>query len=172
MNTRFQKPVDYSTCRLDRKYSMYDCTVSKNVSKMPNRMNIRIESQAFDPLGPISIIEFLCSFKQACDINIILKRTEICLFNFFMEKSAATSLNALQASKHKAQTRTPSAGKATKMDTFPKVTIIFRSAPTPRTGGNPADTEDDIVMLYQPTNIMSLQYAKALEAMELCRREA
>lgn len=71
----------------------------------------QMKQHNFNAVGAIPINVFLCSFKLACITSRIHEEAAICLFYFFMKKSASSALHTGLASKHKNRTRLISARK-------------------------------------------------------------
>lgn len=65
VNYGFKVAVDYRKYRLADTSLKYDRTVTKNVTKMAKRMTNQMKAHTFDPLDPISVLEFLKHFIMA-----------------------------------------------------------------------------------------------------------
>lgn len=103
VNSCFQRAVNYNKNPLDNKLPNYDHAVLRKPSKMFKRTEAQMKPSAFDPFDPISMIEFLCSFKLACDNCKIHEGAGIWLFHFIVKKSTSSTLHMRLASKHRAR---------------------------------------------------------------------
>lgn len=150
MKTRSRQAVAYRTYRLENESTKYNHTVSKNFSKILKHVNSPMKSHTCDPFDPISMIGFLCIFKLVCDTYGIHEDATIWLISFVMSKSAAAALNTRPASKHKAQTRIPSAGKTTMNTIYPQVVNNLLRPYAMKE--NIAGAEEEMTMFIQTLN--------------------
>lgn len=75
------------------KSSKYDALVAKYVTKWVKRFKVQTKRNILDSFDPISITEFLSTFKIASDTNGLHGGAVMRLILFFMENSAAAALN-------------------------------------------------------------------------------
>lgn len=65
------------TYRLADRYQQYNGTISKYIFKLGRKVKSPIKAHFFHPKHPISVIEFLATFKLACATNNIYKGTAV-----------------------------------------------------------------------------------------------
>lgn len=84
---------------------------------MEKRVTAELKLHTFDPCNPVSIIEFLFSFKRAYDNSKIYGVAAMLPILFLMKTSASFAIHTLLAPRHKAGTRVASTKKTTKLTT-------------------------------------------------------
>lgn len=67
----YSRAIEYRTYRLANRSTCYDETVSSKISKMMKNIKSQMKAHFSDPSDSISIIDFLTTFRLACNINRI-----------------------------------------------------------------------------------------------------
>lgn len=86
VNACFSKAEWYRSYRLEHEYTKYGQTTLMKICKISKRMNARMKSNAFKPLGSIPTISSLFNSKLAYNSIAIHEGTAEKRFHFFMNK--------------------------------------------------------------------------------------
>lgn len=90
--TTFRKALDFGTYRLRYHGSRINAYDKSKVDSRKKRLKVEIDSHMLNPADPISILDFLQTFKRACNNISMHDGAAIFLFSHFMVGSAKYEL--------------------------------------------------------------------------------
>jgi len=90
VNPLYKKAVDYRTYRLVQRSSEYTVKMESKTSKTQQRVEIRMQKTVFSGNDPIAILNFLKTFKDACDGSSVNEGAAMWLFQYFLTTPAKT----------------------------------------------------------------------------------
>ena len=86
----YKKSVDYRTYRLVQRSPEYTVKMETKTAKTQQRVEIRMQKQVFSGSDPIAILNFLKTFKDACDGSNVNEGAAMWLFQYFLTPTAKT----------------------------------------------------------------------------------
>lgn len=89
------------TYSLINTYMVQEGLVASKIAKYGTTVQAQMKFQVFDPIGPVSIIQFLHAFKTVCDSNAIHKGAALLVFTSFDFKSFSLGPTAYSALRSK-----------------------------------------------------------------------
>lgn len=123
-NHRFKKAFEDNTYFLAETSTIYDWSVPRYIAKIAKCMTVQMKQCNFNPFDPISFTECLKNFKLAYDTNGVHKVSAMCLFHFFMNKTASSV--SKQAPGLRAQIQNTAGRLVVRWHTLPPTPQIFK----------------------------------------------
>ena len=90
VNPLYKKAVDYRTYRLAQRSPEYTIKMETKTAKTQQRVEIRMQKQVFSGSDPIAILNFLKTFKDACDGSNVNEGAAMWLYQYFLTSTAKT----------------------------------------------------------------------------------
>ena len=90
INPLYKKAVDFRTYRLMQRSAEYTTKMESRTAKTQQRVEIRMQKQVFSGTDPIAILNFLKTFKDACDGSNVNEGAAMWLFQYFLTSTAKT----------------------------------------------------------------------------------
>lgn len=138
-----------------------------SISKLARRMTLQIKPHTFDPLEPISIIDFLKICKLFCDTSEVHKGAAMWPSHVSMNSNASAVLIArLSADGTDKKCSRSASGNPRYFTTYSEVVQFLRKKFTADRSNT--KNKSDIKHFAQPSHITLPQYAEELVTKILC----
>ena len=128
VNSLFAVAVDYRTYRLEKRDPDYGEKAGSRLRKKQKDVTIDMQGVLFDGKDPVAIINFLKTFKDACDSNEVSEGIAKRMFQYYLRGTPRTSLRKAFKSRGRSKSQRKKDKKAHKVTTYPAIVQMLLKA--------------------------------------------
>ena len=88
LNDIFTKAVDFRQYRLQRTDKAFAGSSSEKMNKYRQRLDVYMAGRSFTGSDPIEVLEFLASYKRACDLGVVPEGVTVWAIQFYLKGQA------------------------------------------------------------------------------------